>query len=303
MGRVQSDNWNEHKLPSTSIRVYSSYVFYFSSSNIVMVASVINQIYNEDCIVTMGRMLDEYIDLTVTSPPYDTLRSYGNDVDKTWGEQVWKPIIKELYRVTKDGGVVVWVVGDATINGSETGTSFKQALYFMECNFSLHDTMIFEKHNFANPSSNRYHQMFEYMFVFTKGKPKTFNPIKDKSNAYAGTTTFGKNTVTQKDGSKKERDKKIYTEYGMRGNIWKYIVGSANGNDNGDHPASFPEQLAQDVIVSWSKPNDLVYDPFGGSFTTAKASIGLGRNWIASEISSEYCDIGKERLSKARKLF
>ncbi len=135
----------------------------------------INKIYNENCLDTMARMPDNFIDLTVTSPPYDNLRTYNDNIDESWGEHVWKPIIKELYRVTKDGGVVVWVVGDATINGSETGTSFRQALYAMDCGFNLHDTMIYQKNGPAYPAndkSNRYSQIFEYMFVFSKEIPK-----------------------------------------------------------------------------------------------------------------------------------
>ena len=154
----------------------------------------LNKIYNEDCLDTMAKMPDNFINLTVTSPPYDNLRQYnGYSFD-------FESIAKELFRVTKQGGVVVWIVGDETVKGSETGTSFKQALFFKEIGFNLHDTMIYQKHNFSNPSSNRYHQIFEYMFVFSKGKPKTFNPIKDRKNIEAGKIgCWGKNTVRQSD--------------------------------------------------------------------------------------------------------
>ena len=144
----------------------------------------INKIYNENCLDTMARMPDNFIDLTVTSPPYDNLRTYNDNIDESWGEHVWKPIIKELFRITKNGGVVVWIVGDATINGSETGTSFSQALYFMKCGFNLHDTMIYQKKGFSFPDSIRYYSQFEYMFVLSKGKPKTFNPICDVKNIH-----------------------------------------------------------------------------------------------------------------------
>lgn len=256
----------------------------------------INMVYNENCLDTMARMSDNFIDLTVTSPPYDNLRTYNNDIDKTWNEDIWKSIITELYRITKEGGVVVWIVGDATINGSETGTSFKQALYFMECGFNLHDTMIYHKHNFSNPSNNRYHQIFEYMFILSKGTPITFNPIKDRVNIEAGKIgCYGRNTIRQKDGSFKERQKKINSEYGMRFNIWKYIT-----EMKPLHPAQFPKQLAKDHILSWSNENDLVYDPFMGSGTTAKACIEYKRNWIGSEISEEYCSIIQKRISSVQ---
>jgi site-specific DNA-methyltransferase (adenine-specific) len=255
----------------------------------------INKIYNEDCLETMRRMPDNFIDLTVTSPPYDNLRDYkGCD----WSFDIFKAIAKELYRVTKDGGVVVWVVGDATINGSETGTSFKQALYLKEIGFNLHDTMIYLKPNFSFPSHNKYHQTFEYMFVLVKDKIKTFNPIKDKKNK-----RFGK----QKTYSKRESDGSIRKEkrvvdintFGQRYNVWEINTGYMKSTKDKiayKHPAIFPEALARDHIISWSNDGDLVYDPFTGSGTVACESIKLNRNWIGSELSKEYCDIANKRI-------
>jgi site-specific DNA-methyltransferase (adenine-specific) len=247
-----------------------------------------NMIHNENCLDTMARMPDGSIDLTVTSPPYDNLRDYnGYSFD-------FEPIARELYRVTKDGGVVVWVVGDATINGSETGTSFRQALFFMSLGFNLHDTMIYQKHNFSNPSSNRYHQIFEYMFVFSKGKPKTFNALKDRPNVEAGKIgSWGKNTSRQVDGTMVERSRKVNTEFGMRYNIWRMKT-----EMKPLHPAPFPEALAEDHILSWSNAGDLVYDPFLGSGTTALCARRLGRNYVGSEISEEYCLVAKARLDR-----
>ena len=139
-------------------------------------------IYNGDCLEVMDTLIKDgvTVDSTVTSPPYDNLRTYEGSLK--WDEFVWRAVIDRLYEITKDGGVVVWVVGDATINGSETGTSFKQALYFKEVGFNLHDTMIYLKDQLAFPDSTRYYQAFEYMFVFSKGKIKTFNPIEDRQN-------------------------------------------------------------------------------------------------------------------------
>ncbi len=242
----------------------------------------LNTIYNENCLDTMARMPDEFVDLTVTSPPYDNLRTYNDNIDDSWNETVWKPIIKELNRVTKQGGVVVWVVGDATINGSETGTSFKQALWAMECGFNLHDTMIYEKNSSSYPSNNnslRYTQIYEYMFIFSKGKPLV-NLICDKKNKWAGYKDFSgklKNPVP---------------DFSPRNNIWKYTT-SFNGEN---HPAPFPEQLAADHIRSWSNEGDTVYDPFMGSGTTAKMAHILKRNWIGSELSKEYVELANKRL-------
>ncbi len=235
----------------------------------------LNTIYTENCLDTMAKMPNDFVDLVLTSPPYDNLRNYeGYEFD-------FESIAKELCRVTKN--VLVWVVGDATIKGSETGTSFRQALFFMSLGFKLHDTMIYEKNSSAYPANrngNRYTQIFEYMFVFSKGEiPKQL--ICDKPNKWAGHKDFSgklKNSVP---------------DFSPRNNIWKYTT-SFNGVK---HPAPFPEQLAQDHIKSWSRENELVYDPFMGSGTTAKAAKDLNRNFIGSEISPNYTQIAIDRLS------
>lgn len=249
----------------------------------------LNYTHNENCLNTMARMGDGYVDLTVTSPPYDNLRTYnGFEFD-------WKAVIKELYRVTKQGGVVVWVVGDATVKGSETGTSFRQALYAMECGFNLHDTMIWNKGKFSAVGAlkTRYAPVFEYMFIFTKGKIETFNPIKDRENKTAGQRISG--NIRQKDGSMKPKSTigKVTANFGQRFNVWE----NAPKQGKNEHPAPFPEQLASDHIISWSNEGDIVYDPFMGSGTTAKMAILNNRRWIGSEISKEYCDIIEDRIS------
>ena len=255
-----------------------------------------NKIYNENCLDTMKRMPSDIIDLTVTSPPYDNLRDYqGYSFD-------FEGIAKELYRITKQGGVLAWVVGDAVIKGSESGTSFKQALYFKEIGFNLHDTMIYEKNGSAFPASEdsiRYTQIFEYMFIFSKGTPKTVNLLIDKPNRWAGSGTFGQNSERQKDGKIKKRSKFIVKDFSPRNNIWRYNNGfgySTKDDDAFNHPAIFPELLAADHIKSWSNKNDLIYDPFMGSGTTAKMAILLDRNYIGSEISEEYIKIAEKRI-------
>lgn len=252
----------------------------------------LNKIYCCNALDLMARMPDGFIDLTVTSPPYDNLRTYnGYEFD-------FEPIARELYRVTKKGGVVVWVVGDATVNGSETGTSFRQALYFKEIGFNLHDTMIYQKiGGGACGSSKSYWQGFEYMFVFSSDEPETINRIADRRNVKAGQlmqkTVGGR---SPKYAFSVSADLWEIADYGTRTNIWNYHAGN-NGDDfTGTHTAPFPESLAKDHILSWSNENDLVYDPFMGSGTTAKAAHQLKRRWIGSEISSEYVDLANKRL-------
>ena len=249
----------------------------------------VNKIYNENCLDTMARMPDGFVDLTVTSPPYDNLRAYdGYSFD-------FESIAKELFRVTKQGGVVVWIVGDATVKGSESGTSFKQSLYFKEIGFNLHDTMMYRKINYIPLTHNRYEQEFEYMFVFSKGKPKTFKPIMvecktkgSKTNSRTFYQTNSQNTPTE--GHKNDAVK----EYKQKGNVWEVPT---NAGIKG-HPAPFPEKIANDHIISWSNENDLVYDPFMGSGTTAKMAILNNRNFIGSEISKEYCEIAEKRINE-----
>jgi len=255
-----------------------------------------NNLICGDAISVLNKMRPKSIDLVVTSPPYDNLRDYkGYSFDSTG-------IIKGLYRVLKPGGVVVWVVGDATIGGSETGTSFKQALAFMNAGFLLHDTMIYQKTNFSNPSLSRYHQIFEYMFIFSSGKPKTFNSIKDKKNLTAGKTCFGVNTQRLATGEIRERGtKSIVSEYGQRGNVWLLKTASQeNPCKKNLHPAQFPLQLAIDHIISWSNPGDLVLDPMCGSGTTGVAATDLGRNFIGVDISSEYIKLAARRIAEAQ---
>ena len=248
-------------------------------------------LFNESNLETMKRMPNDFIDLTVTSPPYDDLRTYnGYCFD-------FENVAKELFRITKQGGVVVWVVGDSTIKGSETGTSFKQALYFMQCGFNLHDTMIYQKSGAGAVGSNKcYIQNFEYMFVFSKGKIKTTNLIEDRKNKKVCTTIA--NGSRDKNNADNERKYRTITtkEYGKRFNIWQ--IEQRNNQDEFHllHPAPFPQQLANDHIISWSNEGDLIYDPFAGSGTTGKMAILNKRKCIMSEISAEYCDIIKKRL-------
>ena len=253
----------------------------------------INKNYNENCLETMNQMSDCFIDLTVTSPPYDKLRKYnGYSFD-------FESIALKLYRVTKDGGVVVWIVGDATKDGSETGTSFKQALFFMQCGFNLHDTMIYYKNNPIPTAGKRYHQHFEYMFVFSKGQPNTFNPITEncKYKGLANMKNRGRNGELNYKKVKRTTEKKV-------GNVFFYSIGGGISTKDTiayNHPAIFPEKLANDHIISWSNEGDLIYDPFMGSGTVAKMSILNNRNWIGSEISEEYCNIINERIKDLKK--
>lgn len=249
-----------------------------------------------DCLELMKDIPDESIDLTVTSPPYDNLRSYNGN-NEAWNEEVWKTILKELYRTATEGGVVVWVVSDATIKGSETGTSFKQALYAKEIGFRLYDTMIWRKpHTGAIGNLKAYENVFEYMFVFSKGKPKSTNIIKDKPNKRAGELQSG--SMRKTDGTVKKDNKgygsKKIESYGRRHNVWD--INPVKNNQGGKHPAPFPIQLVEDHIITWSDEDGTVLDPFMGSGTTAIACLNTNRNFIGFELDKEYFDIVTNRI-------
>lgn len=245
-----------------------------------------------DCLTEMRKMEPNSIDLTVTSPPYDNLRTcYNSEFDV-------KLISQELFRILKQGAVVVWVVGDATVNGSETGTSFRQALTFMENGFNLHDTMIWKKSGMAFPDSNRYYQIFEYMFVFSKGKPKTFNPLKDRINLSEGKIVHGMQRQPDSSFRIKPCKGNIIKKVGVRWNIWEI----SNGFRESKHPAPFPLRLAEDHIFSWSNPGDVVFDCFLGSGTTVIAAIRNDRQGIGIELSEEYCEIARKRIEHQKQL-
>lgn len=262
----------------------------------------INKIHNMSNIEGMAKLPDNCIDMTVTSPPYDDLRDYSDP--NAWSHEIFKKVADQLYRVTKKGGIVVWVVGDAVIKGGETGSSFKQALYFQELGFKIHDTMIYEKNGSSFPArkdGNRYSQIFEYMFVFSKDtKPKSSKLIIDKPNRWAGFTNFGKAKYRAKDGNLEERKMKPVGDFSARNNIWKYNTGknySTKDNIAFEHPAIYPEKLAEDHILTWSNEGDIVLDPFMGSGTTAKMAKLNNRNYIGFELSSDYIPIIEERIS------
>ena len=247
-----------------------------------------------DCLARLKEIPDGSVDLTVTSPPYDNLRTYNGNNDQ-WGEHVWKAVIADLYRVTAEGGVVVWVVADATIKGSETGTSFRQALHAMECGFRLHDTMIWSKPNPIPRTHNRYEQEFEYMFVFSKGKPAAWSPVKVPSKL-AGKPRSG---TMQHDASGVRAPKHkggVYADLKVPGNVW-----AAAGESKTSHPAPFPERIAHDHIISWSNEGDTVLDPFMGSGTTGVACVNTGRNFIGIELDESYFDIAKRRIEETIK--
>lgn len=243
----------------------------------------------------LGQLPRECIDLVVTSPPYDDLRTYGGHSWDFFG------VAWQLKRVLKPGGVIVWVVADATKDGSETGSSMEQALHFKRLGLNLHDTMIYEKNkaHVFDPRQHRYKNTAEYMFVISNGKPRAFNPIMDLPVKGAGEVR----KVSQRlpDGSIRNDRTVTLGDWQARGTVWVYDGGMGKGTKDSiafEHPAIFPEALARDHVTTWSNPGDLVLDPFSGSGTTAKAAKELGRRFLGLEINPEYCAIAEWRIAQ-----
>lgn len=252
------------------------------------------ELLHADCVDAVQAMEDDFIDLTVTSPPYDCLRHYTNEGE--WNFKKFEQLAKELFRVTKAGGVVMWNVADQTIKGSETASSFKQALFLMECGFNLVDTMIYQKANpgGARGSNKTYTQAFEYMFVLSKGPLKTFNLICDRPNKWAGEAKAGGGRTT--DGRVRPTRTIVTKAFGKRSNIWTYPTQQDEWSKQ--HPAAMPLAMAEDHIKSWTNAGDMVFDPFCGSGTTGLAAAKLGRDFVGSDVSEEYLNIAEQRLAE-----
>ena len=264
---------------------------------------MVNSIILGNCVDELSKLDDESVDAFITSPPYDNLRDYNGY------SFPFEDIARVMYQKLAKGGVIVWVVGDAVIKGSETGSSFRQAIFFQELGLNIHDTMIYEKNGSSFPArrtGNRYSQVFEYMFVFSKGKPKTANLICDKKNKWSGWTTFGKGTNRDKDGRLVAgKGRKPTPNFSPRHNVWKYNTGKSYTTKDGfafKHPAMFPESLAEDHIMTWTSPGDLVVDPFVGAGTTTKMAAVNGRNWIGIDVSEEYVGIARQRMEVAERM-
>lgn len=251
-------------------------------------SSLLNNFYSCDCVEFMERLDENVIDLTVTSPPYDNLRNYnGYNFN-------FEDIAKNLFRITKKGGIVVWVVGDK-INGGRSLTSFRQGVYFQDIGFNMHDVMIYAKKNTPFMRSNAYTNCYEYMFILSKGTPKTFNPLKEKTVR----SGFEKLVSNKKADAKNNKVLKELKEEKTRNNIWYYAVGLGGTTSDKEafkHPAIFPEKLAEEHILSWSNENDIVFDPMCGSGTTCKMALKNNRNFIGIDISEEYIEIAKNRV-------
>lgn len=231
----------------------------------------------------------------VTSPPYDDLRTYGGSLKFDF-----EAVASAIHRILVPGGICCWNVNDQVIDGSETLTSCEQKIFFRrQLGMLIHDTMIYQKLNFSHPEKNRYHQVFEYVFILSKGKPRVFNPIRDRINLTAGCIgNFGVNSFTERDGSKSVRSKKVTSEFGMRHNVW---LGKTRGQEEMcvelQHPAMMPKWLARDLVLSWSNEGDTILDPLAGSGTTGQVALEHGRHAILIEANADYLPLIRHRTN------
>lgn len=251
-----------------------------------------------DCTLYLGDCMDVMptlpsVNMVMTSPPYDGLREYGEN----FVGLDWRKAISQLSSLLSEGGVMVWNVADQTVNGSESGTSFRQALYAMDCGLRLHDTMIYCKEGVTYLDANRYHPAFEYMFVFSKGAPSYFEGIKDWKNKWGGSKMHGTDRNPDGTTSKINGHGNLVPDYGLRRNWW--VISNPYTGETKGHPAPMPYSMAYDHISTWSKPSDIVFDPFMGSGTTAVAALKQGRKFVGTEVDETYFGIACERIRKA----
>lgn len=258
----------------------------------------LDNIYNCDCLLGMQGIADGSVDCIVTSPPYDNLRKYGGVGDE-WTFDKFKQIAQQIARVLADGGVCVWIVSDSTIDGSETLTSFKQAIYFKEeCGLNLYDTMIWEKPSPQASTESRYYDVFEYMFIICKGpKPKALNFICDHKNTTAGGIQKRESRSSAEQRKDTGRMRPPRAEYSRRFNVWQV----SRGESTTGHPAVFPLNLARGHVQTWSNMGGVVLDPFLGSGTTAIACVREKRHFIGFELNKEYFDIARRRIAEERR--
>lgn len=262
------------------------------------VGSVEVELHQGDCLSWLGKAPSDAVDLVVTSPPYDDLRTYTDDF-QGFGPEVWRPCLAELLRVLKPGGVCVWIVGDGTTpDGSESLSSFRQACHWRDMGGVVHDTMVWDKGGFSSVGDLRvrYAPVFEFMFILSKGRPSTFNPLKDRPNRHASGVNTG--TIRQRDGSMRRMSSQGSKQraFGQRFNVWRQ---PPCRDRKVPHPARFPVALARDHVVSWSNPGDVVLDPFMGSGTTGVACAKEGRSFVGVELSEEYFKVARNRIEEA----
>lgn len=254
-----------------------------------------------DCVEGMRALPPASVPLTVTSPPYDQTFEYGGHL---WNHEKFLLVAHELWRLTMPGGVVCWVVRDQIVDGGQTGTSFRQARYYMGLGFRLHNTLVIEKQVARGISRVRYGVSPEFVFVLSKGRPRSISLIEDKPNKFGG--RLMRFSTRDRDGTRSDTAKALIRPYSVRGNVWRYATGSRVTAKEGfayDHPALMPERLAHDLIVSWSRPGDLVLDPFGGAGTTAKMALLSHRRYLSMEAHRPYHDLAVRRLAEAQETY
>ncbi len=253
-----------------------------------------NRIINADCIKATARLPANSIDLVMFSPPYDGIRDYK----KGWIFD-FPALGKNLYRLVKDGGVCAVVINDGTQDFAKSLTSFRLVLNWCDtAGWRLFETCIYQRD--GNPGAwwkRRFRVDHEYIFLFLKGKkPKTFDkePLMVPSK-HAGRIYSGTDRLTS--GKFKKIDHKPVKRMKCRGTVWKYPTSNTEGNRTKlQHPATYPDPLAQDIIQCFSEPGDTVLDPMCGSGTTCVMAMKMKRQYMGIDINEEYCQIARKRL-------
>ena len=253
-----------------------------------------NSIVLGDCVEGMRSLPPDLVPCTVASPPYGALRHYhGNH------QFDFEAAAAELWRITRPGGVVCWVVREEVVDGSESGEASEQRLFFRDLGFRLHQTIVMERYGSRARSPGRYGESLEYAFILAKGKPATVRLLRDRRNKTAGKLVTA--THRYPDGSYRVQRYEV-DEWGYRKAVWYFAQGMHVATDPVArlHQAPMPEAMAEDLILSYSREGDLIFDPFAGVATTAKMALLNHRNYFGYEINAIYHARGEERLRAAR---
>jgi hypothetical protein len=253
-----------------------------------------NAILLGDALEILSRIPAGSIPLTLFSPPYDGIRDYG----KNWSLD-YKTLGRLLFGATCDGGVCAVVIGDGTKDFAKSLTTFRWAVDWVDnTGWRLFECCIYSRH--GNPGAwwtQRFRVDHEYILIFFKGdrlrcfdKTALMIPSKHAGKVYSGTDRLT-------NGGFKKIEPKAVNDLKCRGTIWGYATSNSEGNRTKlEHPATFPDRLADDLIHCFSKPGDLVFDPMCGSGTTCVMAAKAKRDYLGIEINPEYHSIAMKRI-------
>ena len=290
---------------------------------IVLQMIELNKIYPESNLETMQRIESNSIDMVLTSPPYANARAktYGGiDADDyiNW----FIPIAKEIYRILKPTGSFILNIGDNTIDGETHLYTFEIPIVLKrEIGFKFIDPLIWHKKTTPpGKFKNRFKDGWEFCFHFSKTLDIKFNPYAvaekttqvsiDRALRHKDThimkSTTGSGFNNPNKNLKERRNRQTGSGFGTDDNYMDSlemalpmnVIYCSPETRNMNHSAPFPIEIPVFFIKAFTDENDIIYDPFLGSGTTAEAALRLNRKFIGSEIKTEYVSTANNRIKE-----